>query len=61
MSARSNYWRGRVTRAYIASMRWNLKHKSWMIALSRLLANASFSGMSIFHKDYWEGLRTKIK
>ena len=61
MSACSNYWRGRVTRAYTASMVWNLSHKKWLIALSRILAGVSFSGLSFFNKDYWEGLRTRIK
>jgi glycosyltransferase involved in cell wall biosynthesis len=60
-SADSNYWRGRVTRAYLASMAWNFTRKNWLISLSRLLASISFSGMSILDKDYWEGLRTKIK
>jgi glycosyltransferase involved in cell wall biosynthesis len=61
LSANSSYWRGRVTRAYIASSIWNYKHKSWLIALSRLLASVTFTGVSILFKDYWEGLRTKVK
>jgi glycosyltransferase involved in cell wall biosynthesis len=61
LSANSNYWRGRVTRAYFASMIWNFIHKNWLIAFNRLLAGVSFSGVSILYKDYWEGLRTKIK
>lgn len=60
-SASSSYWRGRVTRAYFASTVWNVRRKNWLIALSRLLASVSFSGVSIFHKDYWQGLGTKIK
>jgi glycosyltransferase involved in cell wall biosynthesis len=61
VSVSSNYWRGRVTRAYLASMVWNFKRKNWLIAFSRSLAGVSFSGGSILYKDYWEGLRTKIK
>jgi glycosyltransferase involved in cell wall biosynthesis len=61
LSANSNYWRGRVTRAYFASTIWNMMHKNWLISLSRLLAGVTFSGTSILYKDYWEGLRTKIK
>jgi glycosyltransferase involved in cell wall biosynthesis len=61
LSANSNYWRGRVTRAYFASTIWNIMHKNWLISLSRLLAGVTFSGTSILYKDYWEGLRTKIK
>lgn len=56
-SARSNYWRGRVTRAYAASMAWNFKRKNWLIALSRLLAGVSFSGIAAFSQDYWKGIR----
>jgi glycosyltransferase involved in cell wall biosynthesis len=56
-SARSNYWRGRVTRAYAGSMAWNLEHKNWLIALSRLLAGVSFSGVAVFNQDYWKGIR----
>lgn len=60
-SANDNYWRGRVTRAYGASVLWNIKHKNWLIALSRLLAGISFSGISITSNDYWQGVNTKIK
>jgi glycosyltransferase involved in cell wall biosynthesis len=60
-SAQTSYWRGRVTRAYVASMVWNIKRKNWLIAFNRLLASVSFSGVSTLHKDYWQGLRTKIK
>jgi glycosyltransferase involved in cell wall biosynthesis len=61
LSANSNYWRGRVTRAYFASTLWNFMHKNWLISFSRFLAGVTFSGTSILYKDYWEGLRTKIK
>jgi glycosyltransferase involved in cell wall biosynthesis len=57
MSANSSYWRGRVTRAYIGSIAWNIKHKKWLIALSRILAGVSFSGISAFSQDYWKGIR----
>jgi glycosyltransferase involved in cell wall biosynthesis len=61
MSASTNYWSGRVTRAYLASTVWNFKRRNRLIALSRLLAGVSFSGGAVFDRDYWEGLRTKIK
>jgi glycosyltransferase involved in cell wall biosynthesis len=57
LSASSNYWRGRVSRAYVASWAWNIKHKNWLIALSRFLAGISFSGVSAFSQDYWKGIR----
>jgi len=56
-SAHSNYWRGRVTRAYIASWIWNIKHKNWLISLSRFLSGISFSGISVFSQAYWKGIR----
>lgn len=61
VSANSNYWRGRVTRAYFASTLWNFMHKNWLVSFSRLLAGVTFTGTSILFKDYWKGLRTKIK
>ena len=57
ISARSSYWRGRVTRAYAASIIWNLKHKNWLIALSRLLGGVSFSGVATLSMDFWRGIR----
>jgi glycosyltransferase involved in cell wall biosynthesis len=61
LSASSKYWRGRVARAYFASTVWNFRQRNWFIAGSRLLAGFSFSGLSVLSKDFWEGLRTKIK
>jgi glycosyltransferase involved in cell wall biosynthesis len=60
-SARLGYWRGRVARAFFASMVWNFRRNNWLMALSRLLAGLSFTWISVFHKDFWKGLRTKIK
>jgi hypothetical protein len=61
VSASTPYWRGRVSRAYFASMIWNLKHKSLLVATSRFFAGLAMSGVNIFLPDYWRGLRTKIK
>ena len=60
-SARSSYWRGRVSRAYFASMFWNLKRRSPLVATSRFVAGLAVSGLNIFSADYWRGLRTKIR
>ena len=60
-SANTAYWQGRVSRAYVASAIWNIQRKNWLIALSRFLAGISFSGLSVFQYDFWNGLKTKIK
>jgi glycosyltransferase involved in cell wall biosynthesis len=36
-SARSSYWRGRIVRAYLTSMVWNLQHKRLCLAVSRAI------------------------
>ncbi len=56
----SAYWHGRVSRAYFASMVWNLKRKNMFIAASRALACFVFAGWHIVAPDFWDGLRTKI-
>lgn len=60
-SATSNYWHGRVSRAYFASTVWHLKRKNLFIAASRATAGLAFAGWRSLSPDYWRGLRTKIK
>jgi glycosyltransferase involved in cell wall biosynthesis len=60
-SANSHYLHGRVSRAYFASMVWNLKRKNLFIAASRLTAGMTFTGFHILSPSFWEGLRTKVK
>jgi glycosyltransferase involved in cell wall biosynthesis len=60
-SANSSYLRGRVSRACIASMMWNLQRKNGFIAASRLAFAFLFTGVHAFSPDYWRGLKTKIK
>jgi len=60
-SASSSYWRGRVSRAYFASMVWNLKHRNLLLATSRFSAGLAMMGVHIFSPSYWRGLKTKIK
>jgi glycosyltransferase involved in cell wall biosynthesis len=60
-SANSNYWRGRVSRAYFASMVWNLQRKNIFAAASRATAGLALAGTHTFSADFWHGLRTKIK
>lgn len=58
---RSNYLHGRVSRAYFASMVWNLKRKNLFIATSRLTAGLAFAGFHTLSPSFWKGLRTKVK
>jgi glycosyltransferase involved in cell wall biosynthesis len=60
-SATSNYLRGRGSRAYFASMVWNLKRRSLFIAVSRLFGGLALTGLNVFSTGYWRGLRTKIR
>jgi hypothetical protein len=60
-SAISGYWHGRVSRAYLASMMWNLKRKNIFTAVSRAMAGFAFAGQYIFLPGFWRGLKTKIK
>jgi glycosyltransferase involved in cell wall biosynthesis len=60
-SATSSYWRGRVSRAFFASMVWNLRQRNVFLALSRLMGGLAMTGLNIFFPDYWRGLGTKIQ
>jgi glycosyltransferase involved in cell wall biosynthesis len=60
-SANSSYWRGRVSRAYFASMVWNLRRKNIFAAASRATAGLVLAGAHTLSADFWHGLRTKIK
>lgn len=60
-SAASAYWRGRVSRAYLASTVWNLQHKQILVATSRALTSLAFTGRHALTSGFWHGLRTKIK
>ena len=60
-SAVSSYWRGRVSRAYWASMVWNWQRRHLLVAASRALSGFAFTGRHAFSAAFWHGLRTKIK
>jgi glycosyltransferase involved in cell wall biosynthesis len=60
-SANIGYWRGRGSRAYFASMVWNLKRGSLFVAISRFFSGLALTGLNVFSKGYWRGLRTKIQ
>jgi glycosyltransferase involved in cell wall biosynthesis len=60
-SAKSSYLHGRVCRAYLASMIWNLKHKSLATALNRAWFGMLFAGYHSLSLNFWRGIRTKIR
>ena len=60
-SANTHFWRGRVSRAYFASMAWNLKRGNLLTAISRLMMGMSMTGFHIISPTYWQGLQTRIK
>jgi len=60
-SASDGYLRGRITRAYMASLMWNLKRLDLFTAASRATVGLSFTGRHLFSSGYWRGLRTRVK
>jgi glycosyltransferase involved in cell wall biosynthesis len=60
-SANTSYWCGRGSRAYFASMVWNLQRGSLFVAVSRFFGGLVLTGLNIFSRGYWHGLRTKIQ
>jgi len=56
-SAFSDYWRGRVSRAYFASSVWNLKRLNILTALSRGITGLVFAGGHAIRPKFWLGLR----
>jgi glycosyltransferase involved in cell wall biosynthesis len=56
----SSYWYGRVTRAYIASAVWNLKHRNILTSISRIIAALLFLGRNPVHQDFWKGIKHKF-
>jgi glycosyltransferase involved in cell wall biosynthesis len=60
-SANSSYLHGRVSRAYFASMVWNLRHRNVFTATSRLVLGILFAGWHLSSTEYWHGLRSKIR
>lgn len=60
-SAQSSFWYGRVSRAYLASMQWNLRQRNFFTAASRGGSAGVFAASHLASLDFWRGLRTKIK
>ena len=60
-SATSSFMRGRVVRAYIASMCFNLRQSNFFMAISRGLTGLAMAGLNVFRINFWRGIKTKIK
>jgi glycosyltransferase involved in cell wall biosynthesis len=60
-SATSSYLHGRVSRAYFASMGWNLRRRNMFTAASRLTSGVVFAGCHLLSTEFWRGLRTRIR
>lgn len=55
-SANSSYWHGRVLRAYLTSVVWNLQHRRLFPAASRAafgLATLALCGRHLLSADFW--------
>jgi glycosyltransferase involved in cell wall biosynthesis len=59
-SANTNYWSGRIVRVYLTSSFWNLSHRKFFTALSRMLygmtAILGSIFTSLFSKSYWRAI-----
>jgi glycosyltransferase involved in cell wall biosynthesis len=55
-SADSSFWHGRASRAYLASMAWNLRQRSLLIATHRFLAALALTGFYALAPGFWRGL-----
>ena len=58
-SAKGAYWHGRVARAYLTSMVWNIQHKRVFTAVSRSfmgIASLILSGPYIFTSSFWHAV-----
>ena len=60
-STASAYWRGRVSRAYVASAVWNSKRWQMLTAANRVTAGLALAGWHTLSPDFWNGLRTKVR
>jgi len=60
-SADSSYWHGRILRVYLSTISWNLKRKSFLTTLSRMISSFAIFALSAIHlfsREYWAGIRT---
>lgn len=60
-SARGNkHLQGRVGRAYLASVVWNISRGHYLRAASRLLSCGAFCLPNILYPSFWKGTQTRI-
>ena len=63
-SATNPYWKGRLVKTYVASIRWNLTNGRFFRAISRfihLLASFIIAGSALYSKHFWRAIKdTKI-
>lgn len=58
-SATSNYWHGRIPRAYLTSMVWNIQHKRFFTAVSRViygLVSVLLAGSAVISPAFWQAV-----
>jgi len=58
-SAHSDYWHGRITRAYLTSAVWNLQRRNILTMVSRTtlgLASVVLAGRHIFSGGFWRAV-----
>jgi glycosyltransferase involved in cell wall biosynthesis len=58
-SADSAFWQGRISRAYLTSMVWNVQHRQLFTAASRAtagLASLALAGPALFSAAFWQAL-----
>jgi glycosyltransferase involved in cell wall biosynthesis len=63
-SAKSSYWHGRLVRAYLTSMVWNIQHNRFVRAASRAtfgLAGFITAGRRGFSRDFWHAVAYKYE
>jgi glycosyltransferase involved in cell wall biosynthesis len=57
--SRSNYWFGKVIYYFMASMKWNLQDKQYLLAVSRgvhLPVGFILAGHRLFSSEFWRGV-----
>ncbi|MEO8357325.1 MAG: glycosyltransferase family A protein [Chloroflexota bacterium] len=59
-SANTAYWYGRIVRVYLTSAVWNLSHRRFFTAISRIFhgLRAIFASLfsSLFQRDFWRAI-----
>ena len=59
VSSCSSYWHGKIVYYYLASAKWNIKHRQLLTAFSRTayaIAGVFISGRHILTKYFWQGI-----